>query len=58
MTGSNLENEKEGQRNSCLSFLFNLHFHGARFVLVEVEIIYEIFTLPGDKEKGALAAAH
>lgn len=50
MTGYNVENEKKGQRNSCLLFLLNLHFHRVRFVLVEVEIIYAIFMVPGDKD--------
>lgn len=50
MTGYNLENEKEGQKNSYLPFLLNLNFHGARLVLVKVEIIYAIFMLPGDKD--------
>lgn len=45
-----MENEKGRQRNSFLPFLIYLNFHTARFVLVEVEIIYASFILPGDKD--------
>lgn len=41
---------KRRDRNSCPDFLLNLNFHGARFVWVEVEIIYAIFMLLGDKD--------
>lgn len=43
-------NGKEGERNSCLLFMLNLYFCAARFVLVEVEIIYARFVFPGEKD--------